>query len=255
MPASRAPARDLRHDAAGGERDAPLRHGEAVAIGGDGHGIAHVVEIVERLAHAHQHDVGDLALGVGDQAAVGGRRSAGPVADAVARQQDLADDLLGLEVAHQTLRAGVAERAGERAADLARDAQRAAIVLGDVDRLDLGRARLVAALGKTQEPFARAVGGDLLGGDLGAGEGVGVARAWRAGPWRRRTSGRRMWRRGHRSSSRAGRPACGPASRARRRRRAQPPAPRGRDRRARAWSAALAAAGECRGWCSWGRTD
>ena len=89
--------------------------------------------------------------------------------------ENLADDLLGLEVAHQPLRAGVAERAGERAADLARDAQRAAIVLGDVDRLDLGRARLMAALGEPQQPFARAVGGDLLGGDLGAGEGVGAA--------------------------------------------------------------------------------
>ena len=109
--------------------------------------------------------------GIRRPSAGGGR--AGPVADAVARQQDLADDLLRLEVAHQPLRAGVAERAGERAADLARDAQRAAVVLGDVDRLDLGRAGLMAALGEAQQPFARAVGGDLLGGDLRPGKRVG----------------------------------------------------------------------------------
>ena len=123
--------------------------GEPVAVGGDRHRVAHVVEVVERLAHAHQHDVGDLA----HRAASGTERGRRPAAPrrasrrAIARQQDLADDLLGLQVAHQPLRAGVAERAGERAADLARDAQRAAVGLGDVDGLDLGRARLVPARG------------------------------------------------------------------------------------------------------------
>ena len=91
-----------------------------------------------------------------------------PVANAVARQQDLADDLLWLEVAHQLLRAGVTERAGERAADLARDAQRAAIGLGDVDRFDLRGARLASALGQPQQPLARPVGRHLLGDDLRA---------------------------------------------------------------------------------------
>ena len=67
----------------------------------------------------------------------------------------------GGEVAHQALRAGMAERAGQRAADLARDAQRAAVFLGDIDGLDL------LAVGKPKQPFARAVDRDLLGHDLG----------------------------------------------------------------------------------------
>ena len=169
-----APAGDLGDDAAGRERDAPLRHGEAVAVGGNRHRIAHVSEIVERLAHAHQHDVGDLAVAIGNEAAVLGPGRALPVADAVARQQDLADDLLGRQVAHEPLRAGVAERAGERAADLARDAQRAAVGLGDVDGLDLGGALLVAADGQAQQPLAGAVDGHLLGCDLGPGQRIGA---------------------------------------------------------------------------------
>ena len=73
----------------------------------------------------------------------------------------------GGEVAHQPLRAGVAERAGQRAADLARQAQRAAVGLRDVDALDLVRALAGVLARQPQQPFARAVGGDLLGHDLG----------------------------------------------------------------------------------------
>ena len=111
---------------------------------------------------------------VGTRRAVLRRGRTRPVADAVARQQHLADDLRRLEVAHQSLRAGVAERAGERAADLARDAQRAAVGLGNVDGLDLGGARLVAADGQPQQPLARAVDRHLLGGDLRAIQAIGL---------------------------------------------------------------------------------
>ena len=69
------------------------------------------------------------------------------VAEPVARHHHLADDLAGREVAHQPLRAGVAERAGQRAADLARDAQRAAIGFRDVDALDLVRPLAVGSPG------------------------------------------------------------------------------------------------------------
>ena len=75
----------------------------------------------------------------------------GPFAERVARHHDLADDLVRRQVAHQLLRAGVAEAAGQRAADLARDAERAAVGLGDVDGLDLLR------IGKPEQPFARPV--------------------------------------------------------------------------------------------------
>ena len=78
-----------------------------------------------------------------------GRR---PFAERVARHHHLADDLGRGEVAHQALRAGMAERAGQGAADLRRDAERAAILLGDVDGLDL------LPVGEAQQPFARAVG-------------------------------------------------------------------------------------------------
>src|SRR3546814_6977225 len=60
-------------------------------------------------------------------AALGRRR---PFAEVIARHHDLADDLGRCEVAHQALGAGVAELAGEGAADLAGDAERAAILLG-----------------------------------------------------------------------------------------------------------------------------
>ena len=82
---------------------------------------------------------------------VGGRRR--PFAKPVARHHDLADDLAGGQIAHQPLRAGVAEAAGERAADLARNAERAAILLGDVDGLDfLAVARSAAAICACRRP-------------------------------------------------------------------------------------------------------
>jgi hypothetical protein len=90
----------------------------------------------------------------------------GKIAEPVARHHQLRHDLLGGEIAHQTLRAGVAEGAGQRAADLARDAERAAIDLGDVDAFDLGAAITRAGRGHPDQPFAGAVGRNLLGCDL-----------------------------------------------------------------------------------------
>ena len=83
------------------------------------------------------------------------------VAEPVARDHHLADDLAGGEIAHQPLRAGVAERAGERAADLAGETERAAVGLRDVDALDLVRT-LAALARQAQQPFAGAVGRHLL---------------------------------------------------------------------------------------------
>ncbi len=113
-----------------------------------------VLVIVERLAHPHEHDVGD-------HAAVTRRR---PLADGIARQHELADDLAGLEVAHELLRAGMAELAGERAADLRGDAQGAAVLLRNVHGLD------EIAVGEPQEPLARAVRGLLVAHGHGTGE-------------------------------------------------------------------------------------
>jgi hypothetical protein len=127
------------------------RDSDAFGIHRDLHRVAHVLEIVERLAHAHQHDVRQKPGFI-----LGARAGFRPFAQIVARHHDLADDLARGEVAHQLLRAGVAEGTGQRAADLARNAQRAAILLGDVDDLDLVPA------GDAHEVFARAVVRDLF---------------------------------------------------------------------------------------------
>src|SRR2546423_1422248 len=55
-----------------------------------------------------------------------GRFPTRPIAEPVARHHHLSDDFARREIAHQPLRAGVTERASERAADLARHAQRRA---------------------------------------------------------------------------------------------------------------------------------
>ncbi len=92
---------------------------ERVRVRGDGDGGLDVVEIIERLAHTHQHQIGDLALRLGDAAPIGGSDCAGPFADAVAGRENLPDDFRRREIAHEPLRAGVAKAAGQGAADLA----------------------------------------------------------------------------------------------------------------------------------------
>ena len=83
----------------------------------------------------------------------------------------LADDFPGSEIAHQPLGAGMAERAGERAADLARYAQRAAPGFRNIDALHLMRMPAGVFPRQPQQPFAGAVGGYLFGNDLGARQG------------------------------------------------------------------------------------
>src|SRR6185437_11458453 len=117
-------------------------------------------------AHPHQYDVGDLAFPRRQKPSVVGTLGAGPVADAVACQHDLSDDFFGFEIAHEALRAGMTERAGEGAADLARNAKRAATALGDVDGFDFRWPSFVSALGKPEQPLACAVDGDLLRNDF-----------------------------------------------------------------------------------------
>ncbi len=97
------------------------------------------LEIIERLAHAHHHDIGDLAALGGHHGAVG-RVLVREIAKPVACGQKLRQNFFRREVAHQLLRTGMAEGAGERAANLRGNAQRAAAFLGDVDAFDLDRA-------------------------------------------------------------------------------------------------------------------
>jgi hypothetical protein len=101
-----------------------------------------------------------------------------PFVQIVARHHHLADDLAGGQVAHQLLRAGMAERTGQRAADLGGNAQRAAILLGDIDDLHLVAAR------DPHQVLARAVEAHLLGHDLRHGQVETPPQARRGSPWR-----------------------------------------------------------------------
>ncbi len=124
----------------------------------DLHRVADVVGIIQRLTHPHQHDVGQKAL-------VGGVAPGMlPFAKVITADEDLADNLTRCQVAHQLLRARMAERAGQGAANLGRDAERAAIFFGDVDRLNLMPAI------NPQKVFARAVDRDLPRDDLWPGD-------------------------------------------------------------------------------------
>ncbi|MNE09515.1 hypothetical protein D3C80_1021890 [compost metagenome] len=155
----------LRHDARGRDRDAAARQGDALIVRDDVDGVGDIVQIVERLAHAHEDDVGQAAVFLG-------RR---PFLQVVAGHLDLGHDLGGGQVADQFLRAGVAEGAVQGAADLGRDAQGAGPAhVGNIDGLDLDARR------GADQVFARAVPGDLTLDDLGAGQGEGLGQG-RAG--------------------------------------------------------------------------
>src|SRR5262249_950470 len=126
--------------------------------------------IVERLAHAHHHDIGDEAPAVGRHDCPFGWTALDPVAETVARDEDLPDDLAGREITHQAVRAGMTERAGKRATDLTRHAKRSAIRRGDIDAFDLVRPLLRMLARQSQQPFAGAVDRHLLGDNLRPGE-------------------------------------------------------------------------------------
>ena len=101
--------------------------------------------VLQRLAHAHHHDVGDDAL-VALQV----------LAQEVLGEPELGDDLAGGQVAAEALVAGGAEAAAHGAAGLRRNAQRAAVVLGNEHGLDR------IAVADVEQPLDGAVGGFVL---------------------------------------------------------------------------------------------
>ena len=160
-------AGDFGDHAAGRQGDAAAAKGDAFTVHHDLHRVADVVEVVKRLAHPHQDDVGN-------QAHLNLRGALHrPFAKVVARQHHLAHNLTCGQVADQFLRAGVAEGTGQRAPDLRGDAQRAPVGFGDIDHLDLMPA------GDADKVFAGAILGNLAGDDLRQfdGEMVGQERA------------------------------------------------------------------------------
>ena len=142
-----AQAVDRGHEPRRRQRDAAARQAVGVVVEEHPERRHHAVVVGERLAHAHQHDVGDRRPALLDpryRDAVGEQRTV--------RVPELPDDLGRRQIAVEALLAGGAERAVERATRLRRDAQRAAVVLGDVDHLD----RIAGA--HVEQPLARAVG-------------------------------------------------------------------------------------------------
>jgi hypothetical protein len=100
---------------------------------------------VQRFAHPHEHDVG----------------SCPQAADPLPQRQDLADDLVRLQVALETHERGLAEHAVERAPDLRRDAERDA----PIGRHEHGLDR--ASFGKREEVLAGSVDPAILPGNDG----------------------------------------------------------------------------------------
>ena len=120
--------RDPGHQADGGDGDAARGHAEAVGrrVGQPAYGADHGLVVGHRLAHAHEHHVGDPARTAGDLVA---RQRAGA-------GDDLLDDLGGGHVALEAALSGGAERAGHAAAGLARDAHRDPARVAHQHRLD-----------------------------------------------------------------------------------------------------------------------
>jgi hypothetical protein len=123
-----------------GTEPEPLRVGQRLD------GIQHPVEVEQRLAHPHEHDIGQPA-------AVDGQSPRGAT--------DLIDDLRRFEVARQAQLPGRAERAADRAAGLRRDAQRVALALP-------GSCRVAHQDGLHQRPVGEPV--ERLLGQAGVGK-------------------------------------------------------------------------------------
>ena len=101
------------------------------------------IQIIKRFSHAHEDEVRYPSF-------AGGRAPFGQI---VPGDLDLGHDLIGRQVAHQRLGAGMTKGAIERAADLARNAKRAvsAADLGDENGFGLD------SRSETDQPFHRPV--------------------------------------------------------------------------------------------------
>jgi hypothetical protein len=131
-----------------------------------------LVVVLQRLAHAHHHHIGDDTL-------VG----AHPLAQRMLGKPQLGRDLGRRQVAAEALVAGGAETAAHGAARLAGDAQRATVEHGwpmaaPRRRCDLGRPGIAefrdehgldrVARADVEQPLDRAVRRDMLGNDVQA---------------------------------------------------------------------------------------
>ena len=129
-----------RYHARRAHRHAPPRQTISVIVEHDIQRGDDIIEISQRLAHAHHHHVADIALAL--------RR----VAQGFIRHPKLTNNFRHRQIAVKALTPGRTKGAGQRAADLRRDAQSTAIVLGNEHRF-----HRIAGPGIDQ-PLDRAVG-------------------------------------------------------------------------------------------------
>ena len=127
---------DARDEADGRHGDPTGPEPETRVKGGQG--AEHLLQVGQRLAHAHQHHVRDFTHAVA------------LVPQYSRSLPDLADDFTGGQVAVETLRASGAERAVEGAADLRGNAQRAAALFRYMHHLDSLTAAGVESLFRKQ---------------------------------------------------------------------------------------------------------
>ena len=99
-------ARNLRHHPAGRQRDPAAGQLYALGVHHDLHRVAHVIKVIQRLAHPHQYDIAE------QPGFIFGRARHRPFAQIVPRHHHLSHDFAGGQVAYQLLRAGMAERTG-----------------------------------------------------------------------------------------------------------------------------------------------
>ena len=166
---------DLRHHARGRDSDAPSGKLQAFLIGQHADGLTQVIKIIQGLAHAHEDDIGDkAAVASGHKSPV---RCGAPriIVQTIPGDQHLGDDFRRREIAHQLLRAGVAEGAIQCAADLAGDTQRAPLALGNINAFHLCSTIEPAGRSEPDQPFAGAILADLLADNPGALQRIGFS--------------------------------------------------------------------------------
>mgnify|MGYP000846358341 CR=1 FL=1 len=108
---------DIRHHAAGRERDVPQSDIQPVRVRHQPEKLHHVVVVVQRLADTHHDDVGDA------------------LAEVALRRDDLPQQFARHEIAHLAPDGGRAEAAPHPAPDLRGNADRAPVLVGHDDRL------------------------------------------------------------------------------------------------------------------------
>ena len=156
-----AQAIHARDDARGAHGDLASGEAKAQIRGQQANRLQHIGIIQQRLAHAHEDDIGDHAPPVCK------------IAQRPVREPDLADDLGRAEVPVEALLRGGTKAAVQRTAGLRGDTERAAALFRDEHRLD-------GVVGiDPEQPFAGPVPGALLvddGGrpDLGPGPQLGA---------------------------------------------------------------------------------